>query len=214
MALYQVHNPGLSALLVPGYLIDRYALNTTEQDPSAVPDQPVCHECRPPCAVSAVGGGALPPLAHVNRRHGRRLAPRLDRDDEPSRHGVQLSVLSGGCCGARSHAADRVRVPSDACVGQVCVLVTACSPDFFPGCTSDLARPRFSWHSRFVGTARGPPGLRFEFVCGLVVPLAALALYGYYISGSLLPWALYSVIPDSPGFSATRVLDDAAALLV
>ena len=53
-----------------------------------------------------------------------------------------------------------------------------------------------------------PTRAALEFVCGLVVPLAALALYGYYISGSLLPWALYSVIPDSPGFSATRVLDD------
>jgi hypothetical protein len=59
--------------------------------------------------------------------------------------------------------------------------------------------------------ALGPadrPGSRRWFWGGLLLPLAVLAVYCYYLTGSVLPWRLYELVPDSPGFDPRRAFTE------
>jgi hypothetical protein len=49
------------------------------------------------------------------------------------------------------------------------------------------------------------------FVLALVIPVGALSLYYYHVTGSLMPWAMYALAPDEALFSAARAWRDLPA---
>ena len=49
------------------------------------------------------------------------------------------------------------------------------------------------------------------FLTGLGIPLILMGAYYYYVTGSAMPWALYSLMPDAALFSASRAWRDLPA---
>jgi hypothetical protein len=61
-------------------------------------------------------------------------------------------------------------------------------------------------------TRRGSRWAIAAFLAGLAPPLVALSVFDYHVTGSLMPWALYALTTDASLFSAARAWRDLPAL--
>jgi hypothetical protein len=207
--LYQVHNPGISFLLLPGYVIDRYFLNWTSEGHPQFPTH-----------LYATNGTQL--ILYVL------WGVALFRLIFAYTGNPWLSWLLAWLAMVSLPAtAFSYQYYPEVAAGLVLTLLAVhlSSPD--------TATPRapaallygfisggLAWlHLRF-GLAAVVAGVWYSFVhrhssrtliwywLAFAAPLVTLALYDYHITGNLLPWTLYDAIPDNPGLSMSRAIHD------
>ena len=207
--VYQVHGPGLSLLLLPGYVIDRSLDSTADYHPQfpsnlyatnltllllyvawgvALFRLLLAHTTRPYVSwlVASIAMLSLPAIAFNYQYYPEAAA------------GLLLTWLLL-----------HVTVVDD----------TAASRSFWHGVLAGFLpwlHLRFGLAPILVGLVntivkRRSPRAAIWLWVGTAVPLVALSIYTYQISGSLLPWALYAAVPDNPGFDQTRAFHDLSA---
>ncbi len=208
--VYQVHNPGISLLLLPGYLVDRALSHTQVWHPQF------------PTDLYATGGIVL--LLYV--AWGVivfRLLRRSTADAALAWVVTAVVFLSlpvtafayqyypEVAAGLIAAVLVHYNVWGDARSGTSAAAYGA-TAGFLP------------WlHLRFMPLTLGAlvlfliarpwtRGSLTAFIAGLALPLAVLAVYDYHVTGSLMPWALYALTPEGELFSAARVWHDFPAL--
>jgi hypothetical protein len=208
--LYQVHSPGISFLLLPGYVIDRYFLNWTSDV-----------HLQFPTYLYATNGTQL--ILYLL------WGVALFRLIFAYTGNAWLSWLLAwiAMVSLPATAFSYQYYPEVACGFVLTLLVlylsspTTATPRALTALLYGFISGGLAWlHLRF-GLAAVVAGALYSFVhrhsirpliwywLAFAAPLAALALYDYHITGNMLPWTLYNAIPDSPGFSLSRAVHDA-----
>lgn len=204
---YQAHNPGFSALLFPGYIIDRWFLNWTS----------VYHPQFPTNLYATSGTVLLLYLAWGVALY------RLLRVHS-GRTGLSLLLTLVAFLSLPASAFHHQYYPEVAAglVLTMLLLYVLASPDegrgralYYGALTGYLpwVHPRFGPALLVVlgavaVTRRRSPATIAWFSVGLLAPLGALGLYNYHIAGDMMPWALYAAIEGGSEFSLRRMWSD------
>lgn len=208
--VYQVHNPGISFLLFPGYLIDRTVSSTQ-----------VWH---PQFPTNLYGTGGIVLLLYVlwGLSIFRLLRGHAHVD-------AVSSIIAAVLFLSMPASAFAYQYYPEAAAGLVAALLVRyilapASGRRWAAVGHGLLAGFPPWlHLRFApltvlivvvfaqARLRDRPAL-VSFAGGLVAALAALAFYVYHVTGSPMPWALYALIPDADLFSAVRAWRDFPAL--
>jgi len=208
--VYQVHNPGISFLLFPGYLIDR-----------AVSDTQMWH---PQFPTNLYGTGALVLLLYI--LWGLAVF-RLLRSH--TQHATVSWIVAATLFLSLPVAAFAYQYYPEVAAGLFVawlVRYTALSADGrrLAAAGHGLLAGFLPWlHLRFAPltvlavvvfalTRRRDRSALASFAGGLLLPLAALALYDYHVTGSVMPWSLYALMPDAELFSPARAWRDFPAM--
>ena len=205
--VYQVHNPGVSVLLFPGYLIDRYLLNWTAQFNPQLPSN------------LYVTGGTVLLIYLVWAAAIFRLVSRYTGNP------LLAWFLTVAAMASMPAAAFSYQYYPESAGGLLLTVVTcyvmlstdtrwtvAVMYGFLAGYLPWL-HPRFGPVTALAAVAyaltrRHATRAVACFWIGVAFPLIALGLYNYSIAGNPLPWALYNVVADGPGFDLNRAVRD------
>lgn len=204
--LYQIHYPGVSLLLLPAYSLDRLFNSTNRFHPQF------------PTYLYATNIA----LTVFYLLWGLVLFGALTRLTNAR---TTSAVVAAVVLTSLPAVAFTYQYYPEAAAGLIVTAVTAyiaLSEDRRPsiafGC--GLAAGYLPWlHLRFgfaplaasaiyAFTRRGAGRSVACFAAGAAIPLATLALYNYHIAGSVMPWVLWDLQPDSPGFNLTRMTND------
>lgn len=206
--LYQVHNPGISFLLFPGYVVDRLVSRTQVWHPQFPTD--------------LYGTSAIVLLLYV--LWGRAVFRLLwSYTDRPVLSWV-LTCVVFLCVPATAFA---YQYYPEVAAGLLIALLfrySVLSDDVrsTPAIGYGVLAGFLPWlHLRFApltlaaavavaATRRDRPTVGW-FAAGVGIPLLALGVYDYHVTGSMMPWALYALMPDESLFSAARAWRDLPA---
>jgi hypothetical protein len=208
--VYQVHNPGISFLLFPGYLIDRAASATQLWHPQF--------------PTNLYGTGAIVLLLYL--LWGLSLFNLLRSHTQ---HAAASWIIAAMLFLSVPVTAFAYQYYPEVAAGLIVALlvryaVLSTDGRRLAAVSHGLLAGFLPWlHLRFapltllavVGfalTRRRDRRALASFGAGLVLPLAALAFYDYHVTGSLMPWALYALVPDAELFSAARAWRDFPAI--
>jgi hypothetical protein len=208
--VYQVHNPGISFLLFPGYLIDRAASATQLWHPQF--------------PTNLYGTGAIVLLLYL--LWGLSIFNLLRSHTQ---HAAASWIIAAMLFLSVPVTAFAYQYYPEVAAGLIVALlvryaVLSTDGRRLAAVSHGLLAGFLPWlHLRFapltllavVGfalTRRRDRRALASFGAGLVLPLAALAFYDYHVTGSLMPWALYALVPDAELFSAARAWRDFPAI--
>ena len=203
---YQIHNPGGSLMLLPAYSLDRLLNSTNDYHPHF----PTHLYATNIALIVFYLTWSLVLYRWLVRHSGDTVASAL----------VTIVVMTSLPTVAFSY-----QYYPEVAAGLLVALVTS-----YLVSSSDARLPAafaygfvagyVPWlHSRFGSvpiaavavyafSRRRQPRATAAFAVGAFVPLAALALYNYHIVGSILPWVMWNLQADSPGFNVTRMTND------
>jgi len=208
--VYQMHNPGISLLLLPGYLVDRAISRTHVWHPQFPSDLYFTNAIL--LILYVLWGRAVFRLLWTYTGHAL----------------IAWLLASIVLLGVQGSAFAYQYYP-EAAAGLVAALVARYA------LLSDDGRRRSAigygllagflpWlHLRFLPlmvaavaavawTRRRDRQAALWFGAGVALPLVVLALYSYHVTGSMTPWALYALAKEEPLFSVMRVWRDLPAL--
>ena len=208
--VYQVHNPGISFLLFPGYLIDRTVSATQLWHPQF--------------PTNLYGTGTIVLLLYLlwSLSTFRLLYSH-------THHAALSWIIAAILFLSLPVAAFAYQYYPEVAAGLIVTLLVryttvAADRRELAAAGHGLLAGFLPWlHLRFAPLTvlavvvfaltrrRDRPALA-SFGAGLVVPLAALALYDYHVTGSPMPWSLYALMPDAALFSAARAWRDFPAM--
>jgi len=208
--VYQVHNPGISFLLFPGYFVDR-SISVTQQ-------------WHPQFPTNLYGTASIVLLLYV--LWGLSIF-RLLRSH--TQHAVVSSIIAAVLFLSLPTAAFAYQYYPEVAAGLIVALLvhyTALSTDrrrltaaghgllagFLPWLHLRFAPVTALTVVAFALTRRRDRSSLASFAVGLALPLSALALYDYHVAGSVMPWSLYALMPDAELFSSARAWRDFPAM--
>ena len=221
--MYQVHNPGMSVLLFPGYIVDRYFLNSNPQPGKQLPAHLYATggslvivylvwgiavfrllsvysgDLLTAWLLAFVAMASIPagPFAYqyYPESAGGLLVTLLVYQFVR----LRLRGLSAASAG-RAAASDRSSWLLPIFCGVAAGYLPWLHPRFGPITIAAAAAFSAIWRRERSALVR--------FWLSLLVLLAALGLYNYSITGDVSPWALYDRMVDGPGFSLARIVRD------
>src|SRR5262245_48789859 len=207
--VYQVHNPGLSFLLIPGYIVDRTVGQTFAWNPQFPTDlyatnltvlvlyllwgvalfrllRTYTGDATLSWLISIVMFLSLPVSAFAYQYYPEVAA------------GLLLTMLMRFAV-----LSTESRLPRAGAYGFAAGFLPWLHPRFLPltiGAAIAVAITQRR-ERRAIGV----------FLAGLGIPLILMGAYYYHVTGSAMPWALYSLVPDSALFSVSRACGDLPA---
>lgn len=209
--MYQLHQPGMSLFLFPGYFVDRHFLGLTPGYQGEFPaDLPMTTSMV--LALYAVSGAVL-----------FRLLRRALQSVALAWWAALLAMLTFPTSAFAFQFYPEIGATLLLLIGVTYVWFHA--PDPHQGIeqttTAVLAGVVVGWlawmHPRFLlivftlmaaGTVRAHRRGRAAFLCGCALPLVLLGAYAYHITGSWLPNALYAASPDEHQIVLGNIIDN------
>jgi len=206
--VYQVHTPGLSFLLFPGYVIDRTFLNWTSEFHPQLPTNLYCTATLVLILYLAWGLAVFRLLAAYTNRRGLSwaLAALVMMALPSSAFAYQYyPEVAGGLVIAL--LARFVLLSAD--TRALPVLAHGALAGFLPWLHVRFGLVGLLGAAFFVLTRRRQRRAVFTFVAAFALPVAVLAAYFYHVSGSVMPWALHALCTDeATPFRLARAFHD------
>src|SRR5262245_7789758 len=204
--VYQVHNPGLSFLLMPGYIVDRTIGRTFAWHPQF------------PTNLYATNATLL--FLYV--LWGVALFRLLKAYTGAATVSWLITVVIFLSLPVSAFAYQYYPEVAAGLLLTMLLRFTVLSHDvrLLPTAAYGFAAGVLPWlHPRFLPltlgatvavavTRRRTRSVVAVFLAGLAPPLVLMAGYYYHVTGSAMPWALYSLMPDAALFSAARAWRD------
>jgi len=207
---YQVHSPGMSLLLFPGYVIDRWVSTTQRWHPQFPTDLYATNLTV--LMLWIVWSAAVFRLlsAYTGRNVLSALITTVVFLSLPVtafayQYYPEVAAGLGVALLARyALLASDTRRPSGVWYGAVAGFLPWLHVRFLPLTAAATIAVVLRHRRKPVSIA--------AFACGATLSLVALAVYTYHITGSGWPWAMYALTDDTALFSAARAWRDLPAL--
>jgi hypothetical protein len=205
--VYQVHNPGFSLLLFPGYFVDRLFLNSTSIFHPQFPTNLYVTNTTVLVLYLFWGVALFRLLQAYTGVRGLSWALALIAMGSLPAAAFNYQYYPEAAAGLVLMVVARYAM-FDADVGSATSAAYGLLNGFLPWLHLRFGLASIVFGVVVAATRRRAPRAVAWFWVGLLGQLAAFGLYNYYISGSFMPWALYALVRDSPGFDVGRALHD------